>query len=130
MSVEGDQCLCFASDAPNVQSTQINGMEQDLARVSEGVSVNMTCQIDSNPAPRVSWSSKKDPATTLLTQDLSTQAPTVRESGQVPRHYYVSHFFIASTDCTHTNTYTCEAENHVGVGADGQIQLFVVCEYC
>ncbi|KAK7487637.1 hypothetical protein BaRGS_00021187, partial [Batillaria attramentaria] len=113
--------------APSVLSALVNGMEQTKARFTEGVRVNLTCLVDSNPAPQVTWYSMKDRNKPLVQQDLTSQTPVISYRGQVPRNTYISDFIIPSTECTHTNTYTCTAKNRLGAGIDGSIELIVVC---
>ena len=75
--------------------------------LSEGGSVTLTCEVDSNPpASRVSWR-RSGAATTLTSQQNFTISPVTRETA---------------------GSYECVAENMLGMSQPATVQLHVDCK--
>ncbi|CAG2244369.1 CD113 [Mytilus edulis] len=83
--------------------------------VDEHQSVTFQCEVDSNPAPDITWIH-------------STTGTLLNKVEKV----FKSNFTILKTECLQTGTYRCQASNVIGDMSKtvyAEIDLYVLCEY-
>jgi hypothetical protein len=78
--------------------------------VEENTTVILTCLIEGNPVPTVTWSLNGKILQT-------TQESTTKSS-----------LMVDSARCNNTGNYTCTANNSIG-NSEKQLMLYVTCEY-
>ena len=99
------------SDAPTI--LRLQAFKSNT--VDEHQSVTFQCEVDSYPAPGITWIH-------------STTGTLLNKVEMV----FKSNYTILKTDCLQTGTYRCQASNVIGdrlKNVYAEIDLFVLCKY-